>query len=54
MDQKVPARLPAGGRVKWRQPAAIRFAAWSDFDDFYTDAKPPSALPCKTLHLFLP
>ena len=39
---------------KWRQPAAIRFAAWSDFDDFYTDAKPPSALPCKTLHLFLP
>jgi len=29
--------------TKWNRPAAIRFAAWDQFDQFVTDARPDSA-----------
>lgn len=39
---------------KWRQPAAIRFADWGEFQEFFTDTRPPPAFHRKTLGIILP
>jgi DeoR family fructose operon transcriptional repressor len=39
---------------KWRQPAPIRFAAWGEFQEFFTDTRPPPAFHRKTPRIILP
>lgn len=36
---------------KWNQNAAVCFAGWQEFSEFFTDALPPAGFQCKTLKI---
>jgi DeoR family fructose operon transcriptional repressor len=39
--------------TKWKQNAAVRFAAWEEFTDFFTDKAPPAGFGPKHLKIII-